>query len=75
MYGYSVVHDYLDLDLILKSTLSLYMENTNLPLPTPEEVLLCNLDTTAEEVIHIIVDKHCCTYVSSVYSLQDCTKM
>ena len=37
-------------DLILRSTLSLYMEDMYFPLPTPEEVLLCNPSTTTEEV-------------------------
>lgn len=38
------------IDAILRSTLSFYMENTSIPLPTPEEVLVCNPSTTAEEV-------------------------
>ena len=33
-----------------KTVLSLYMENKDLPLPTYEEVLLCNESTTDEEV-------------------------
>ena len=33
-----------------KTALSLYMENKDLPLPTYEEVLLCNESTTDEEV-------------------------
>ena len=33
-----------------KTVLSLYMENKDLPLPTYEEVLLCNKSTTSEEV-------------------------
>ena len=35
---------------VLRAALSLYMEDTNLPMPTPEEMLICNLHTTAEEV-------------------------
>ncbi|XP_019853235.1 PREDICTED: E3 ubiquitin-protein ligase RNF213-like [Amphimedon queenslandica] len=37
-------------DNVLKTVLSLYMENKDLPLPTYEEVLICNEYTTAEEV-------------------------
>ncbi len=36
--------------LILRAVLSIYMEDPSLPLPTPEEVLVCNPSTTAEEV-------------------------
>lgn len=40
------------IDHILSATLSLYMENySEHPLPTPEEVLVCNPSTTAEEVM------------------------
>lgn len=40
------------LDHILRTALSLYMENHyDHPLPTPEEVLLCTPTTTAEEVL------------------------
>ena len=40
------------IDQILRATLSLYMEDSNeQPLPTPEEVLVCNPTTTAEEVL------------------------
>ena len=35
---------------VLKSTLSLYKHDTTLPMPTYEEVLLCNEQTTDEEV-------------------------
>ena len=38
------------IDNVLKTVLSLYMENKDLPLPTYEEVLICNESTTAEEV-------------------------
>ena len=37
-------------DDIFKATLSVYMDNTRSPLPTLEEVLVCNPSTTAEEV-------------------------
>ena len=35
---------------VLKTTLALYMEDINLPMPTPEEVLVCNEHTTEEEI-------------------------
>ena len=35
---------------VLRTVLTLYMENEDLPLPTLEEVLICNQDTTTEEV-------------------------
>ena len=35
---------------VLKAALSLYMADTDLPMPTPEEMLICNPHTTAEEV-------------------------
>ena len=35
---------------VLRTVLTLYMENEDLPLPTLEEVLICNQDTTVEEV-------------------------
>ena len=38
-------------ELVLKTTLSLYMEDLNFPMPAHEEVLVCNNHTTAEEVI------------------------
>ena len=47
MYKSSV---YLFSDNVLKTVLSLYMENPSLPLPTFEEVLICNEQTTEEEV-------------------------
>ena len=34
----------------MKTVLHIYMEDPVMPLPTPEEVLLCNSSTTAEEV-------------------------
>ena len=44
------VHISVCLDNVLKTTLSLYLEDPYLPMPTPEEVLICNERTTAEEV-------------------------
>ena len=35
---------------VLRTVLTVYMENEDLPLPTLEEVLVCNQDTTTEEV-------------------------
>ena len=38
------------LDDVLRTVLALFMEDEALPLPTLEEVLICNPNTTAEEV-------------------------
>lgn len=38
------------IDQVIKTVLYLYMENEALPLPTFEEVLICNSATTTEEV-------------------------
>ena len=35
---------------VLKATVALYMENESLPMPTNEEVLVCNEHTTEEEI-------------------------
>ena len=37
-------------DQVLRTALSLYMEDPTLPMPTPEEILICNQHTTAEQV-------------------------
>ncbi|XP_019863183.1 PREDICTED: E3 ubiquitin-protein ligase RNF213-like, partial [Amphimedon queenslandica] len=37
-------------DKVFKTVLSLYMESKDLPMPTYEEVLICNENTTEEEV-------------------------
>ena len=37
-------------DNVLKTVLSLYMEEPSLQLPTMEEVLVCSKETTEEEV-------------------------
>ena len=39
-------------DQVLRAALSLYMEDSSLPLPTPEEMLICNQNTTSEEVTY-----------------------
>ena len=39
-------------DQVLRASLSLYMEDSSLPLPTPEEMLICNQNTTSEEVTY-----------------------
>ena len=39
-------------DNVLRTVLALFMEGEALPLPTLEEVLICNQTTTAEEVEH-----------------------
>ena len=36
---------------VLKAALSIYMEDNELPLPTPEEMLICDQQTTFEEVL------------------------
>ena len=36
---------------VLKATVALYMEDESLPMPTHEEVLVCNEHTTEEEII------------------------
>lgn len=37
-------------DQLLRTVLSLYMATEDLPLPTLEEVLFCDSETTSEEV-------------------------
>ena len=41
---------------ILRTVLALYMDDEDLPLPTLEEVLICNSTTTAEEVFYDVDD-------------------
>jgi hypothetical protein len=41
------------IDDILRTVLALYMDDENLPLPTLEEVLICDFTTTAEEVFRV----------------------
>ena len=36
---------------VLKAALSLYMEDNDLPMPTPEEMLICDHWTTSEKVL------------------------
>ena len=45
-------------DQVLRTALSLYMEDPTLPMPTPEEMLICNQHTTAEEVSTFISELH-----------------
>ena len=35
---------------VLRAALSLYMKDGSLPMPTPEEMLICDQHTTTEEV-------------------------
>ena len=44
---------------VLRTVLTLYVENEDLPLPTLEEVLICNQATTAEEVNTLTVAMIC----------------
>ena len=46
------------LDDVLRTVLTLYMENEDLPLPTLDEVLICNQATTAEEVNIIYIHSY-----------------
>ena len=46
VYAFSII------DNVLRCVLGLYASDIDLPLPTPEEVLLCTSTTTAEEVSH-----------------------
>lgn len=39
------------LDLVLKCAMMLYAEDSEMPLPTQDEVLICTSQTTAEEVL------------------------
>ena len=41
---------FLHVDNVLRTVLALFTEDKALPLPTLEEVLICNSNTTAEEV-------------------------
>ena len=41
-------------DTTFGTVLELYMENPEMPLPSPEEVFICNKSTTAEEVVNFI---------------------
>lgn len=48
---------------VLKTTLSIYMEDQTLPLPTCEEVLVCSESTSDDEastVLRVII--HVCEY-------------
>ena len=44
------LHLFSFLDNVLRTVLALFMEDEALPLPSLEEVLICNPNTTAEEV-------------------------
>ncbi len=48
-----MLYFYPHVEKILRTTLSIYMEGESVgnPLPTLEEVLVCNQHTTAEEVL------------------------
>ena len=54
----NVIFSHLSLcaDQVLKTALSLYMEDKTLPLPTFEEILICTPSTTSEEVRPIALD-------------------
>lgn len=42
---------YVSLEQVLSTVLALYSEDTDLPLPTYEEILICKPTTSAEEVM------------------------
>lgn len=50
-------------DRVLMTTLSLYVEDKSLPLPTLEEILICNPSTTSEEVRLINEQTYAHTYM------------
>ena len=50
---------------ILRTVLALYMEDENLPLPTLDEVLICNSTTTAEQVCKIYIERYFTNIVSA----------
>ena len=58
-------------ELVLKAALSLYMEDKDLPMPTPEEMLICNQHTTAEEVSCLFTPAHNtnCSWPTSTISI------
>ena len=67
----SVTVHFFHLDNVLRTVLALFMEDEALPLPSLEEVLICNPNTTAEEVR---VSPHTCaqhnkqfTYTGAVH--------
>ena len=55
---------------MLKTVLSLYMKDPNLPLPSSAEVCICTSTTTAEEVtLYLCVASYlvnCCTSIHEV---------
>ena len=53
---------------ILPTVLSVYMENENLPLPSRNEVLLCNEDTTAEDV-ELLIRRAVCDETGRIFML------
>ena len=57
---------------VLCTALSLYMEDETLPLPTLDEVLVCNTNTTAEEVYRILSTSLHYHYVSLLSLLVFC---
>ena len=48
--GEGTCSTFIFLDNVLRAVLALFMEDEALPLPSLEEVLICNSSTTAEEV-------------------------
>ena len=67
------------IDRVLRAALSLYMEDINLPMPTPEEMLICNQHTTDEEVYidicttpHELFKRHFISYTGNHFVAKSC---
>ena len=70
----SVTMHFFHLDNVLRTVLALFMEDEALPLPSLEEVLICNPNTTAEEVRE---SSHTCAEQNSLHNcvLHVCTRL
>lgn len=61
-------------DVVHRIVLSLYMAESSLPLPTPEEVILCTEDTTSEEVLLTAIQSNNVLACSSGRSMTQTSK-
>ena len=66
-------HTYMSKVQMLKATLSVYMEDQGLPLPTCEEVLVCNESTSEEEVNSQVFIRICVTAFNLSICIDVCT--
>ncbi len=57
-YSYCM-YDWFVLGEVFGCVLSLYISGKDQPLPTDEEVIVCDENTTAEEVSYNLIDKSC----------------